>query len=71
MAQELTANTTLSHYRIVSRTGASGMGEVFLAHDTKLERPSISNCSVKNSLKQIDSTQPYQNVGADNEYTLS
>jgi len=34
MNQELSANTTLSHYRIVSRIGAGGMGEVYLAQDT-------------------------------------
>jgi eukaryotic-like serine/threonine-protein kinase len=38
MNKELEANTTLSHYRIVSRIGAGGMGEVYLAHDTKLDR---------------------------------
>jgi hypothetical protein len=27
MNQELSANTTLSHYRIVSKLGAGGMGE--------------------------------------------
>ena len=36
--KELLANTTLSHYRIISKIGAGGMGEVYLAQDTKLDR---------------------------------
>jgi serine/threonine-protein kinase len=33
----LTANTTVSHYRIIQKIGADGMGEVYLAEDTELD----------------------------------
>ncbi|UCD63868.1 MAG: serine/threonine protein kinase, partial [Candidatus Zixiibacteriota bacterium] len=34
----LAAGTIVSHYRIVSKIGAGGMGEVYLAEDTELKR---------------------------------
>ena len=38
MQESLLPDTTLGRYRIVSRIGAGGMGEVYLAEDTKLNR---------------------------------
>src|SRR5580765_4505066 len=34
----ISPNTTLAHYTIVSKIGAGGMGEVYRARDTRLDR---------------------------------
>lgn len=38
MSDGLSKDTTLSHYRIVSRIGVGGMGDVYLAEDALLDR---------------------------------
>ena len=38
MDKELSAGSTLSHYRIISKIGEGGMGEVYLAGDVRLAR---------------------------------
>lgn len=46
MSETLPVNSNISHYHIVSKIGAGGMGAVFLAEDLKLERKEALNCPV-------------------------
>jgi serine/threonine protein kinase len=38
LSETVSPNTLLGHYSIVRKIGAGGMGEVYLAHDKKLDR---------------------------------
>jgi serine/threonine protein kinase/Tol biopolymer transport system component len=38
MTAALQAGSSISHYRVISPLGSGGMGEVYMAHDTTLER---------------------------------
>jgi eukaryotic-like serine/threonine-protein kinase len=38
MSETLSVNSNIAHYRIIEKIGAGGMGEVFLAEDSRLDR---------------------------------
>ena len=38
MSETISPNTTLAHYTVVAKIGAGGMGEVYRARDTRLDR---------------------------------
>lgn len=56
MSETLTGNSNVSHYRIVSKIGTGGMGEVYLAEDTRLHRK-IAIKLLNNELCENDSLQ--------------
>lgn len=49
----------IGHYRIVSRLGAGGMGEVYLAHDERLERPAAVKILAKGANQDSESLRRF------------
>lgn len=45
---ELEKGTIIGHYKIVSAIGKGGMGEVYLAEDTKLDQMTCPHARVRN-----------------------
>ncbi len=77
MNKKLAPNTNLLHYKIISPIGKGGMGEVFLAQDTKLNRkffwyvvfllifstiPSSAQQTPQNPSPITDNTRPHPRI---------
>jgi serine/threonine protein kinase len=66
MSPNFSPGARLGHYAIKSQLGAGGMGEVYLAQDTKLDRK-VGGFAVENIMKRCpecrrdyyDDTPPY------------
>ncbi|MGH7337886.1 MAG: hypothetical protein ACREI7_09925 [Myxococcota bacterium] len=50
----LAAGTRLGPYRVVAPLGAGGMGEVYRAHDTRLDRPVALEILPESVVKDAD-----------------
>lgn len=48
MSNEIEIGSSIGHYRIISKIGAGGMGEVYKAHDSRLDR----NVAVRRPLSE-------------------
>lgn len=51
---DLTPSTEIEQYKIVHRLRRGGMGQVFLAHDEKLQRPVALKCLLSRSSAEAD-----------------
>jgi hypothetical protein len=56
----LSPNTTLAHYTIISKIGAGGMGEVYRARDTRLDREVAIKILPQNYSADIDRLKRFE-----------
>ena len=71
MGKELAPESSISHYRIVSKIGAGGMGEVYLAQHTKLDRKVAIKFLHDEFSKDADKLDSYQLQRFDRKITES
>ncbi len=60
MSETLSSNTTLGHYSIVSKIGAGGMGEVYRARDTRLDREVAIKLLPANYARDLDRLRRFE-----------
>ncbi|HXH70446.1 MAG TPA: serine/threonine-protein kinase, partial [Pyrinomonadaceae bacterium] len=60
MSETLTGNSNISHYRIISKLGAGGMGEVYLAEDSRLRRKIALKVLPENIAKNKDRLRRFE-----------
>jgi eukaryotic-like serine/threonine-protein kinase len=60
MTEMLPTSTLISHYRILNRLGAGGMGEVYLAEDTRLGRKVALKLLPEHFTKDEDRVQRFE-----------
>ncbi len=60
MPQRVEPGATIGHYRVTERLGGGGMGEVFRALDTRLDRPVALKFLPENLAKDDQALQRFQ-----------
>ena len=65
MSDAISPNTTVGHFTILSKIGAGGMGEVYLAQDSNLDR----KVALKLLPSEVASDHAHLSTETDNDVT--